>query len=217
MMINMIKNVIFDFDGTIADVTELFWEIAQTLSKEFNVDLGNNAGDYKSIFIKYKNMPIKTIKSKLNIKNKHVPKILKRGKEEYEKYLSNVVMFDDMENVIRELKHADFKIGICSSNSIKNIKRVLKKENFDAFAFIYSEKKVFGKHKKLKKIIKKEKLKREETIYIGDEVRDIEAAKKARIKSGAVTWGLNGKEILKKASPNYLFNKPKDISKKLGV
>ena len=63
------------------------------------------------------------------------------------------------------------------------------------------------------KIIEKNKLNYSETYYVGDEVRDIKAAKKAGIYSIGVTWGYNGKTIMDKENPDLVADKPQDIIK----
>jgi phosphoglycolate phosphatase-like HAD superfamily hydrolase len=50
-------------------------------------------------------------------------------------------------------------------------------------------------------------------MYIGDETRDIEAAKKIGIGVVAVTWGYQAGDILKAASPDALVEHPGDLVK----
>ena len=208
MIVNMIKNLIFDFDGTIADTASIFLKIAKTVSEEFNLKVGQDNFDN---FEKYKNMTIVDIKKKFKINFFLAPKIMKRGKEEYDKEVQNINVFREVKEVLYSLDSKGYKLGILSSNSVDNIENVLERENIDIFRYIYSSKKLFGKASLLKKILIDRNLNRSETVYIGDEIRDIEAAKKAKVLSGGVTWGLNGKEILEKAGPDYLFEDPKDI------
>ncbi len=203
-----VKNVIFDFDGTIADTSKLFLNIARTISQEFNLNVSEDNFDN---FEQYKNMTIKQIKRKYNINFFMGPKILKRGQEEYDKEVINIKIFKEVKKVLYELNTRGYKLGILSSNSVKNINKVLEKEKINIIRYVYSSKRLFGKSIILKKILKEQRLKNDETIYIGDEIRDVEAAKKAKILSGAVIWGLNGKEILVKAGPDYLFEEPEDI------
>ena len=54
-------------------------------------------------------------------------------------------------------------------------------------------------------------LKRRETVYVGDETRDVQAARFALIKVVSVTWGFNTKEILRKQRPYYLIDEPKQL------
>jgi len=48
-------------------------------------------------------------------------------------------------------------------------------------------------------------------FYVGDETRDVEAARKAGVKTIAVTWGFNGEDILKKQKPDYLARRPEEL------
>ena len=61
--------------------------------------------------------------------------------------------------------------------------------------------------------MEKHNLKPQEIIYVGDEVRDIQACKKIGVKIIAVSWGYNSKEILDREKPDYLVNKPIEIPK----
>ena len=62
-------------------------------------------------------------------------------------------------------------------------------------------------------LIKEYKLNLEEVIYIGDEDRDIIAAKRVGVKVIAVTWGYNSKEKLMKEKPDCLVSSPKELEK----
>ncbi|MBN2421059.1 HAD-IA family hydrolase, partial [Candidatus Woesearchaeota archaeon] len=103
---------------------------------------------------------------------------------------------------------------IMSSNSEKTIKNILKKEK-TSVDFIISENALFGKHFIFNKIIKKFKINKTQLLYVGDELRDIDAAKKAGIKIIAVTWGYNSKSSLKRANPDFVVNDVKELEKLL--
>ena len=67
----------------------------------------------------------------------------------------------------------------------------------------------------MKKLLKNRNLSEFDVIYIGDEVRDIEAAKAAGIKMVAVSWGFNSPEILKTKNPDYLIDYPLQLTQLL--
>lgn len=48
-------------------------------------------------------------------------------------------------------------------------------------------------------------------VYIGDETRDVEAAKKVGIEIISVCWGFNYKEILQTLNPNFIVESPEEI------
>ncbi|MCH6257619.1 hypothetical protein MLD52_13755 [Puniceicoccaceae bacterium K14] len=47
---------------------------------------------------------------------------------------------------------------------------------------------------------------------MGDEVRDIEAAKSAGIAQGAVSWGYNSPSILKTQQPTHFFQTVEEMT-----
>lgn len=52
---------------------------------------------------------------------------------------------------------------------------------------------------------------REQVIYVGDETRDIDSAKKAGVKGIAVSWGFNSKKVLAKHHPDALIEHPQEL------
>jgi len=48
-------------------------------------------------------------------------------------------------------------------------------------------------------------------VYVGDEVRDIEAARKVGIKVIVVGWGFNKTRRLKAAKPNFFVTRPSQL------
>jgi phosphoglycolate phosphatase-like HAD superfamily hydrolase len=48
-------------------------------------------------------------------------------------------------------------------------------------------------------VLREQSLQPADILYVGDEVRDVEACQKVGVKIIAVTWGLNSQEALEKA------------------
>ncbi|MBP2000098.1 phosphoglycolate phosphatase-like HAD superfamily hydrolase [Paenibacillus shirakamiensis] len=53
----------------------------------------------------------------------------------------------------------------------------------------------------------------DEMLYIGDEIRDVEACKKINVTVVAVTWGWDSPELLKEAAPNFICHTPMELEK----
>ncbi len=99
-----------------------------------------------------------------------------------------------------------------SNNSLQTIEYLLKKHNlYDLFSFVRTEKSLFGNTRHLKKILKHYQLKPEQTFYVGDEGKDIEAANANKINSIASTWGLHSPKLLSSAKPDFLIERPSDL------
>ena len=80
-------------------------------------------------------------------------------------------------------------MGILSSNSKENIQRFLGMHDGEMFDFVYTAKSIFGKDQTLKKLLKERGYAKEEVLYVGDELRDAEACRKAGIACALVTCG----------------------------
>jgi len=198
--------IIFDFDGTIAEIIKSPENIVNILAEEFG-------------FRKIKAEDVEILKKKkaqdvlriLKIPLIKLPLILLKGRSILSKQMEKIRPFKGIKEVIDYLYDKKFIFGILTSNSKENVIKFLKKNQMDKFSFISSEQRIFGKGNKLLKFIKIKKLKPENIIFVGDETRDMEAAKEAKIKTIAVTWGLNKKELLEKQKPDYLARSPKDL------
>lgn len=118
-----------------------------------------------------------------------------------------------MPETIKQLHSDGYKIFILSSNSVEAIRDVLKKYDLDEYVMrIYSGATLFGKAKRLNSFFKKEHLSKEQCVYIGDEVRDIEATKQVGLKCIAVEWGYSAPAKLKMYKPEAMASSPKLIS-----
>jgi phosphoglycolate phosphatase len=54
-----------------------------------------------------------------------------------------------------------------------------------------------------------------QAVVIGDELRDLNAAKAARMAFGAVSWGLTRPEAMEAGGPEFLFRQMSEIPKAL--
>ncbi len=192
----MIKYIVFDFDGTIADTFDIIKALVIKEYGEYAVNF-----DFESI----KNEDTKGLLRKLNIPLWKLPQMALNVTSKLEDN-KDVKLFPEIIDLLNSLKK-NYKLGILSSNSRENIIDTLIKHNIDnLFEFVYSGSSIFGKHLVLKKMCSKYKIDPREVIYVGDEDRDIVATKKAKIKNIAVTWGFNSKEKLSREKPDYIVD-----------
>ncbi len=200
------KYVFFDFDGTLADTEEVNFVIYQKLAEKYNLrnitidELGH-----------IKKMSAKELMTYVELKKRYLPFILKRGKNLLKLDIKNVKPCkDDMFDVILQLKNMGIQTAIITTNSKANVEMFLEEHNADIFDFIAGSS-MFGKESKIRKIIKKGKINPEDVLYVGDEIRDIHAAKNSCVHIASVAWGYNTVESLKKHSPDYLICEPSEL------
>ena len=127
--------------------------------------------------------------------------------------MENIKFFSGVKKFLFELKKKGYKLAIISSNRIENINVFIKHNNINIFDFVHGKTDLFGKAGYLGKFLNDFKLGKSEVIYIGDEIRDVEACKKVGIKMIGVSWGLHTIEALRKAGVDYIAKKPEEILK----
>ena len=121
-------------------------------------------------------------------------------------------MVAGMDEVLPELRKQSDHFGILTSNSVENVELFLKHHGLqDVFSFVSSTSKLTGKAKHLRSICRTFSIEADDIIYIGDEIRDVKAAKKAGVPVAAVGWGFNSPEALVGANPNFLFHEPTEL------
>lgn len=130
--------------------------------------------------------------------------------EELNSRLSGVKPFEGIKEVMIEIKKRGIEVGIISSDTKKNILEFLEKEKMEV-DYLMTGNNLFGKDKLINKYLKQRGLEREEVIYLGDEIRDVEACRRVGVKVAAVTWGFNSKEALIRLQPDWVIEKPAEL------
>ena len=182
----MLKVIIFDFDGTLADTIDILLNITNRLSAEFGFKSAT-----KEELAQLSNLTSWQILKYSGISIFKLPLLIRKLKAELRSEIPNIQLFPGIKEVLLELKKLGFQLGIITSNSRENVLASLEINGLQGtFTFIYSGS-TFGKHKVINRWLKREHRNAEEVVYVGDEIRDIDAAKKTRIKVIAVSWGFN--------------------------
>ena len=210
----MYKNIIFDFDGTIAD--------SKTCSliatkKAFN-DYGLNIPSDEQIEY-YMGIPIEesfNLMSAIKLNDKELTELMTLFRENYkETEAHHLKIYKGMQEQLESL-HQNYKLFVVSSKSTNVLERNLSKLGV---AKLFVEVIGSDKVKKYKPspdgiiyILQKYDLQKKETIYVGDAVFDIKMAKNADIDSCAVTWGSHSIEVLKAENPNFIINNVKELN-----
>ncbi|MEA3451450.1 MAG: HAD-IA family hydrolase [Bacteroidota bacterium] len=201
------KYIYFDFDGTIANSVDLGIEIIDILAPKH----GFKTVD-KSKIDYYRNLSSQDLIKEFNIPLIKLPFLAPLFKIELSKRIDDLNPYPGIKEMLEYLSGKYF-LGILTSNNVDNVNHFLEKHELAKyFSDVRSEFQMFGKHLSLKKIIKKNKIKKNKFIYVGDETRDIEAAKKVKAKTIAITWGFGGERILRKYNPDFIVSSAEEIT-----
>jgi phosphoglycolate phosphatase len=157
-------------------------------------------------------LPISAIMKKLKVRSWQLPLLLLRGRYMMKQRIKEIKLFDGMVKTLEELHAEGHNLFIVSSNSSRNVIELLKQHHLEeSFVDIEGGVSLFNKDRALTKLVKRNSLDSRETWYIGDELRDIDAATTTQLRSIAVTWGFTDKNTLISHQPTAVAEKPTDI------
>ncbi len=198
--------LLFDFDGTIADSIHPLFEMLNKMAPEIGVQPVT-----WDEFDRLRDLTPRQILRELKLPLFKMPRLISMVLEEYMHIISHLKPCEGILELLSELKQRQIRHALLSSNDDQNLAAFLTQYQIDSFAWVEGTEGVLNKSSYLRKQIRKHKLGQYDLYYIGDEIRDIEAARRNKIKSIAVSWGLHSHQHLQKQQPNYLVDKPSEI------
>ena len=201
---------IFDFDGTLVDTFPWAVGLYEDLSERFDIPRVEPS-DYERI----RGLSIREMMSEFNIAPRRLPSIGAFVKREMARNLDKLTVFEGIREALRDLSENGIRLAVVSSNDEPIIRAVLGSQTAARFEHYECGVAIFGKARKLQRTLRKTKVSAPAAIYIGDEIRDLEAASQAGIDFGAVTWGYNTHASLAARSPTLIFDNVAEMARKL--
>lgn len=203
----MSSYIVFDFDGTLADMKQLILEIANEIATKRGWQTVDDA-----MYDKLRRGSVREGIKMLNLPLRELPFLLLEGKRMLSLRTGDITFFAGIVDLINHLHTAGHELYVLSANSQKIIQETVDRHGVGDKLTVLPSSSIFGKAGALKKFIRKQKLNKDDVWMVGDELRDMEAAQKAGTHSIAVTWGLQHPDTLRAALPTFVVDKPADIA-----
>lgn len=189
--------VLFDFDGTLADTQELALRALSAVAPEFGI----RPITKEELPALKKLSAFQLLQQRSGIPLWRIMKIRRlerRLREEFRAHAEGVALFAGIPDLLRRLRGAGYEVGIVSSNEYDVIEGALARAGVEV-NFIHAGSKFFGKVRAIRNALREYSVSRSRTLYIGDELRDVEACGKTHLDMIAVGWGFNEAETLRQA------------------
>lgn len=192
--------VIFDFDGTLANSFPWFISIVDHLAdrykfKRLDKDEIENLRHFSAMqMIKQHEISL----WKLLLLSRYLRRLM-------EQEIHKIPLFPGVNDLLQACSAQGITTAVVSSNTYANIAKVLGTDNLQGIRYFECKVPLYGKTRRLKKILRQSGIAAEETLCIGDEIRDIVAAQKAHIPFGAVSWGYTHIDALLKHQPDLVL------------
>jgi phosphoglycolate phosphatase len=199
--------VICDFDGTLADTAEWMVTVLQRAAVRFGFRQTTPAevemlrGLRNREIIRYLGVPLWKI-----------PAIVVYARQIAATEAERCKLFPGTHRMVAELAAAGVVLGIVTSNSEETVRRALGEDTAAKITYYECGASLFGKAAKFKNILRRSGIPASSVLAIGDESRDMDAAKAAGIAAGAVTWGYATAELLRACEPAEMFDTMEEIT-----
>lgn len=202
---------VFDFDGTLADTFPWFMSIINSVADKYSFKqvLPHEVEEVRTL-------GARDIMRRLKVPAWKLPFIVRHMRHLASVERANFRVFPGIAEALRDLSRQGVTIGVVSSNSEANVRGVLGPELCANVHFACGAS-VFGKPRKLAKIIRRTKSRPQSTIYVGDEIRDWQSTKAVGASFGAASWGYTAPQALAACNPDFFFQDPADIPLLIGA
>jgi phosphoglycolate phosphatase len=201
---------IFDSDGTLADTLPWMRSVFNELAEEHGFRRVE-----PSEYERFQDLHGAALLRELGLPLWKLPRVVSSMRRRMAEHTGEFSLFDGISDVLQRLAAGGVQLAVVSSNSRENVERVLG-DNAKLMAHFACGVSMLGKAAKLRQVLRRSGVQPSQAIYIGDEIRDAEAADKAGIAFGAVTWGQHRQEILRRQNPAEMFAAVQEIAEKVG-
>ena len=201
----MLRAVLFDFDGTLVDTTEMIY---QGLRHATTSVLGR--GDFtREELLANVGQPLPRQMEILDAEKSEL--LLEAYRAHHEEHHDALIAeFPGVDEALYRLRAAGVRVVVVTSKRRRSVEMALAKfPGLDLVVDLFVTMEDTTEHKPhpeplLKGLELAGDVPKEKAVYVGDSPFDVQAAKAAGLTSVAVSWGAFSEDTLRKADPDHL-------------
>lgn len=191
--------IIFDFDCTLADSGDRVIGFINSLAEKHGFRRSTPA-EVEAM----RSMGNREIMKRMGVRPWRLPGIARDLRRLSEEAAATTALFAGASDLLAALEARGIEIAIVSSNSEVAVRRVLGPENEGRIGYYGCGASLFGKAPVFRALLRRARIRPAEVLCVGDETRDIEAARKAGLAAAAVTWGIATADALTAMAPDFV-------------
>jgi phosphoglycolate phosphatase len=198
--------VIFDLDGTLADSYPWFLRNLDGVVARFGL---RSVGDRD--IERLRGADPREILAHMGVRRWKLPLIARHIRDLKSEDIGAIPLFPGVDALLETLSSRGVVIAMVSSDAESNVKRALGSRNAGLIAHYACGASMFGKAAKFKRVLRKAGVRADEALCIGDEIRDLEAARAVGVAFGAVSWGYTSAAALQQRAPDMMLSSLDEI------
>ncbi|MBN1941021.1 MAG: HAD family hydrolase [Candidatus Diapherotrites archaeon] len=194
----MIETIIFDWNGVLMNDIECIF-----CATNDRLEMQGHARISRKKFAELYEMPWTNFYKKLGVPV-NIEEEYTAWETLYPKYCKKNRLFPKAKETLQKLKQQKIRIIIFSSHNQSLLEEEVKEFGISSYIDVISGSHA-DKKEKILELVKKNGIKKEAAIYVGDTCHDIETARIVGIRSIGVLGGVDSKEKLEKAKPDFII------------
>lgn len=184
--------VTFDFDGTLVDTVDLLFDAARGVLRAAGFEEAANA-DLEAL----RDLQPREALKAVHVPFRAVPGLARRLRRELRRRVVEVELADDVSQFVQSVHDSGFPLGIMSSNSPSLIRSVIERAGVaHCFEFVARGGVVGDRGDRLRRVVRRRRALASRWVFVGDEIRDVQAAHLADVPFVGVGWGVASPEAL---------------------
>lgn len=202
----MVRNVIFDWSGTLSNDFDSLYSVVSSLFME--IGIGTISRDefrkefrlpYMDFWRKYTKLGYAGLKPRFDrlMAEKWSPK-----------------PFDGTASLLKEVHERKLRMVLLTSHIPEYLEKELSDYGFRGY-FSRVASGIMDKREAIGTLADEEGFRKSDTAFVGDMAHDIETGKKAGIAAIAVLWGYDTKDKLEEAGPDYIVRSFSELKRVL--
>jgi phosphoglycolate phosphatase len=195
--------ILFDFDGTLANSFPWFLKTINLLADKhgFKRIVTDDLEDLR-------HLGSRELMAHLDLPLWKLPAVTGDMRRLMAESAADIPLFDGVHGMLEALAQSGIVLGVVTSNSEANVRAILGSAHVPLVRHFECGASLFGKQAKFRKALKAGGMDRTRVLYVGDEIRDAQAANEAGLDFAAVGWGYTHPEALAPHSSVTPFTHP---------
>lgn len=203
--------VLFDFDGTLADSFAWFLRAMDEAAQRFGFRR-IQAAEVDSL----RDLDTRALLDALGVPRRKLPAIAAHMRASAGREAARLSPFPGVREVLAGLHGTGLTLGLVTSNFEENARTVLGEATFGLFAHVDCGASLLGKASRLRRVVRAAGVAPGDAVYVGDEQRDLQAAREVGLDFAAVLWGYASPASLRALRPDHTFEAPAELARLKG-